>query len=50
MTDATITGYLHSMSQAMTDIAGGICANIKICEKKRLIRSAVKMILVRSAS
>jgi hypothetical protein len=33
MTDTVITGYLHSISQAMTDIAGGTCGNIKICEK-----------------
>jgi hypothetical protein len=26
-------GYLHSISQAMTDIAGGTCGNITICDK-----------------
>jgi hypothetical protein len=49
MTDPIITGYLHSMSQAMTDTTGGTCANVKICEKKRYMLDR-QMILVRSAS
>jgi hypothetical protein len=50
MTDAITTGYLHFNVAGADGQRRGTCANIKFCERKRQIGSAVQMILVRSAS